>query len=154
MIVGNGDIASVLKDRDGVIFFASGVSNSSCTNEEEFSRERSLLYEQDWSKHCVYFSTLSGYYKQSPYVEHKKKMERMVKDIFESYTIVRLGNITWGKNPNTLLNYLKAHPGAERRDEIRYLIDKEEFLHWMDKIRVGEKDIMNLTGKMINVKDL
>jgi hypothetical protein len=36
MIIGNGNIAKVLKDRDDLIFFASGVSNSSCEDQNEY----------------------------------------------------------------------------------------------------------------------
>ena len=36
MIIGNGDIASVLNDREGAIFFVSGVSNSNEIRESEF----------------------------------------------------------------------------------------------------------------------
>ena len=43
MIVGNGSIASVLEDRDDLVFFASGVSNSSCADEKEYERELNLL---------------------------------------------------------------------------------------------------------------
>jgi len=53
-IVGSGDIASVLKDRDGFIFFASGVSNSQETRESEYQREKDLLMIQDKGKHIVY----------------------------------------------------------------------------------------------------
>ena len=80
-------------------------------------------------------------------------MERLVKDNFAVSTIIRIGNITWGNNPNTLLNYLKEHPEAERRNEIRYLLSKQEFLHWISLIPPWSTE-MNLTGKMINVKDL
>lgn len=154
MVIGHGDIASVLKDREDVIFFASGVSNSQCTDYNEFKREYDLLCQQNRYSHLVYFSTLSIYYADTKYTRHKKRMEGIVQSRFATSTIVRIGNIDWGKNPNTLINYLKAHPEAERRNETRYLIDKYEFLHWMDKIRVGENDIMNLTGQIINVKEL
>jgi len=48
MIIGNGDIGKALKDRDDVVFFASGVSNSQETDEKE-----SLLFclatsSSDW----------------------------------------------------------------------------------------------------------
>ena len=38
MIIGKGDIASILIDREDVIFFASGVSNSSEIRQSEFER--------------------------------------------------------------------------------------------------------------------
>ena len=45
MIIGNGNIAKSLisKDRDDIIFFASGVSDSSCCDIKEFKREFDLL---------------------------------------------------------------------------------------------------------------
>lgn len=46
MIIGNGDVASVLQDRDDLIYFASGVSNSQETRGSEFRREKDLLFEQ------------------------------------------------------------------------------------------------------------
>ena len=55
MIVGKGDIASILNDREGAIFFASGVSKSTETNESEFWREIELLDKQDKSKCIFYF---------------------------------------------------------------------------------------------------
>ena len=154
MIYGSGDIAQVLQVKRGITFFASGVSNSESTDSQAFEREIKLLNSVDRSTHLVYFSTLSIYYSKSEYVAHKIEMERLIQKRFKSWTIIRLGNITWGTNPHTLLNYLKANPQAQRRDEIRYLIDKDEFLHWIDKIRIGTNDIMNITGKQINVKEL
>src|SRR6185503_19689526 len=133
-IIGNGDIASALIDRDDLIFFASGVSNSRCSDPAKFNREMDLLRTMPRHMHLVYFSTLSIYYNWNPYVAHKKRMEALVKDLFQSYTIVRIGNISWGTNPHTLLNYLKAHPEAEIQKVYRHVIDKDEFQYWMGLI--------------------
>jgi nucleoside-diphosphate-sugar epimerase len=149
MIIGSGDIASVLTDREDVIFFVSGVSNSKETRESEFEREKMLLYNTPKDKHLIYISTLSVYYQKTPYTEHKLEMERLISAYFPSFTIFRIGNITWGKNPNTFINYLKAHPDAERKPVWRYLVDKEEFLHWIDLAPIPGREIMNITGKMI-----
>jgi len=100
MIIGNGNIAKVIQDREDVIFFASGVSDSSCTDENEFIRERDLIHWTDRTKHLVYFSGLNIYTKDTPYAMHKKRMERHVKHLFKSYTIVRVGVLDWVKNPN------------------------------------------------------
>lgn len=151
MIVGNGDIASALKDRPGFIWFASGVSNSQETRESEYEREIELLSLQDMGEHLVYFSSLSLFYGSSRYVDHKWQMETLVKAWFPKYTIVRLGNISWGTNPNTLINYLKAHPKAEIRDEWRYIVDKDEFLHWMGLIPDWNCEI-NIPGRRMKVK--
>lgn len=153
-IIGNGDIASAIIDRPGFTFFASGVSNSSEHRIDEFMRELNLLKEQDIDKHLVYFSTLSQYYKDpTPYTEHKAMMERNVKREFQYYTIVRLGNIDWGKNPNTLINYLKAHPEAEIQKVYRHVVSKHEFQYWLGWIVPDARDIMNIPGRMVWMPD-
>lgn len=162
MIVGHGDMASALTesgiDRDDVNFFASGVSDSSCSDPKKFNREFDLLREMPRQVHLVYFSTLSIYYGHSPYIAHKKKMEQWVRISFDSYTICRMGNINWGSNPNTLINYLTDRIKNNRPFNIqqtyRYIIDKEEFIHWMKMILVREKNEMNLTGVRWWVPDL
>lgn len=104
MVVGNGDIGSVLPEEKDLLFFASGVSNSQETREEEYEREFKLLLEQPRDAHLVYFSTLAVFYGDTRYVAHKLFMESTIKKEFPHYTIVRIGNITWGTNPHTLIN--------------------------------------------------
>lgn len=160
MIVGNGDIASALKvidDNDDITYFASGVSNSQETRQAEFDREASLLELQDKNTHLVYFSTLAVYYGATQYVQHKMSMEELVKSRFKKYTIIRLGNILWGNNPHTLINFIrrkiKNGEKYEARDEYRYIIDKDEFLHWMKLIPDWNCE-MNITGNRMKVKDI
>ena len=153
MVIGCGDIGSVLTHREHLTFFACGVSNSKELDPFEYEREARRLMNQDKSKRLVYFSSLSIYYSDTRYTRHKMFMEELVKQHFTKYCIIRLGNITWGKNPHTLLNFLKANPNAERRNETRYLINKDEFLHWINLIPNFNTE-MNLTGKLINVKEL
>ena len=153
MIVGNGDIASVLPDRPDLLFFASGVSNSQCVDEAEYRREVELLKAQDKTKHIVYFSSLAVLYGNTRYADHKRMMEEIVRLDFRYYTIIRIGNITWGTNPHTLINYLHAHPEAEIRDEWRYVITKDEFLHWIDLIPKWSCE-MNVPGRMMKVKEI
>lgn len=153
MIVGDGDIASVLVDREGFIFFASGVSNSKETRDSEYRRELDLLLAQDKTKHLVYFSSLSIFYTNNRYTEHKELAEDLVKRKFPHYTIIRLGNISWGKNPNTIINYLRAHPDAELQDVYRYVIDKNEFLDWIRMIPNWNCE-MNLPGRRMKVKEI
>ena len=104
-IIGDGDIAGVLKevDREDLLFFASGVSNSQETRESEYERELELLLKQDKNKHIVYFSSLVALYADSRYAFHKREMEETIKLHFPLYTIIRLGNIDWGINPNTII---------------------------------------------------
>lgn len=154
MIIGSGDISSVLTDRDDLTFFASGVSDSSCSDLTKFKREADLLFKMPRHQHLVYFSTLSIYYGHSPYVAHKKRMELLVRDLFQSYTIVRIGNIDWGKNPHTLINYLRANPDAMVQEVYRHVISKDEFLYWMDMIKPGTRNEMNVPGVRWWVPDL
>jgi hypothetical protein len=158
MIIGHGDIGTALKEAmrpadEDYIFFASGVSNSSETKEREFRREVNLLMKQSKNKHLVYFSSLSIFYDGTHYVLHKMYMETMIKKHFPRYTIVRLGNITWGENPHTLINYLKTHPEAPIKDVYRYIIDKEEFLHWIELIPSWSCE-MNITGRRMKVAEI
>lgn len=153
MIIGDGDIASVLLDKENLLFFASGVSNSQCTDEKEYQREIDLLLEQPRASHIVYFSSLGVLDGKSRYYRHKRDMEVNVKTNFMKNTIVRLGNISWGDNPNTLINYLKAHPDAEIRDEYRYICGKEEFLYWIDKIPSWNAEL-SIIGKRMTVKEI
>jgi hypothetical protein len=157
MIIGNGDIASVLIDREDLLFFASGVSNSREKNPSEFEREMKLLFKQDHKMHIVYFSSLAIFYSDTNYTRHKKNMETLIKGLFHRHTIVRLGNISWGTNPNTLINYInncrKNGKSFEVQDTYRYVVDKEEFLHWMNMIPEWNCE-MNITGKWMKVEDI
>ncbi len=134
------------------------MSNSKETRESEYNREEKLLLKQDKSKHLVYFGSLSIFYNpETRYARHKKHMEDVIKKHFKHYTIVRMGNITWGKNPYTLINYfrnaVKKGEKLEIWDTYRYLVDKKEFLHWMSMIPDWNCE-MNITGKMLKVKEI
>ena len=115
MIVGKGLIASLFfeNDREDVIFFASGVSNSMETRKEEFLREENLIRKtisEHPDKIFIYYSTCSIYDSSktgSHYVLHKLKMEQIIKNNCEKYFILRVSNVVGnGGNPNLLMNYL------------------------------------------------
>lgn len=115
MIIGRGLIASLFinDDRENIIFFASGVSNSLENRAEEFLREENLIrktLEENKEKIFVYFSTCSIYDSSktgSDYVLHKLKMEQLIKNSCERYMILRVSNaVGSGGNPNLLMNYL------------------------------------------------
>jgi hypothetical protein len=162
MIVGRGDIASILNDREGAVFFASGVSNSSETKKSEFKRELDLLSKQDKSKCIFYFSSITIDNKEklevSKYLQHKKRMEDYIKDNFQNYNIIRIGNIAWGSNPNTFLNYLKNkiknYEPVYISDEYKFMIDKEQLLALTDNLPLVAQNQLSIFGKMIKVKDL
>lgn len=157
-IIGHGDIAKSLEcvDKD-VTFFASGVSNSQETRESEYLREMKLLLSQDKEKRLVYFSSLAVFYNDNQYTRHKRNMELIVKKVFPHYCIVRLGNITWGDNPHTLINTLHNHlvnqEPMEIQDVYRYVVQKDEFLHWINLIPDFNCEI-NIPGERLKVKEI
>lgn len=158
MIYGSGDIASILTHKYGYNFFACGVSNRKPITDAECQRELNAILNTSKQGMFVYISTLSIYYADTPYTRHKLEMEQLIKDNKRDYAIVRVGNITWGNNPNTLINYLrnKIAKGEEYKvlDEYRYLIDEEDFLHWVDLIPTKGKHEMNITGKRLKVSEI
>lgn len=154
MVIGKGDIASVITDREDVIFFASGVSNSKETRQNEYRRELKLLMEQPKSKHLVYFSSLCIYYLKTEYARHKRVMEHTIKEHWPGYTIIRLGNIDWGTNPNTLINYLRAHPNANVQNVYRHIVSLDEFKYWLSMIPVPGQNEMNIPGQRVWVPEL
>ena len=160
-IVGHGDIAGVLTDRDDRIYLASGVSNSSEIRESEYRREEQLLFtllsDSNMKKRLVYFSSLCVFYSDTRYAKHKLTMEEWVRKLFPHYTIMRLGNIAWGENPNTLINFIKNkirnRELFEIQDVYRYIVEKDEFLHWIGMIPEFNCE-MNVTGKRMKVIDI
>jgi hypothetical protein len=161
MIVGRGDIASILNDREGAIFFASGVSNSTETTQSEYWREMQLLDKQDKNKCLFYFSSISvddmskiG----NEYLMHKRRMELLIKSNFKNYNIIRIGNISWGNNPNTFLNYIKnkiknGEP-VEIKDEYKYIIDKEQLLLLTNNLPLIAQNTICAFSKMAKVNEL
>lgn len=157
MILGHGDIASVLTDREDLILFASGVSNSQEKEESEYQREVDLLMSQRKDKRLVYFSSLSIFYSTNRYTKHKRYMEQLVKNNFGQYTIIRIGNITWGTNPHTIINFLRNrvenNQPIDIQDTYRYIVDKNEFLHWMNLIPLWNCE-MNIPGQRMTIQEI
>ncbi len=115
MLIGKGMIArrfSDYADRDDVVIFASGVSNSKETRPEPYARERRLVEETlQQTPDClfVYFSTASiadPTEQGSPYVKHKLDVEQLIVDQARNYLIIRASNVVGGPgNPHTILNF-------------------------------------------------
>lgn len=156
MIVGHGAIASALQeaDKDDLLFFAAGVANSLETREKEYRREEKLLTSQDFDKHLVYFSSLCVFTSTDRYAAHKLRMESLVRWIFPHRTIMRLGNIEWAVNPHQLVPFLKRWDGAATLDtRDRYLLSREEFLHWVRLIPSWNCE-MNVPGERLKPIDI
>lgn len=162
MIIGKGDIASILIDREDVIFFASGVSDSSEIRQSEFERELELLSKQDKSKCIFYFSSITidnkEKFKMNKYLQHKKSMEDYIKNNFQNYNIIRIGNIMWGTNPNTFLNYIKDKILNKKKvylsDEYKFMVSKEQLLLLTNNLPLISQNQISIFGKMVKVKDL
>jgi len=158
MIIGKGSVASVLEDRDDLVFFASGVSNSSCTDEKEYEREFNLLKTIPTDKHVVYFSNLGIYYKQDRYTQHKRDVEEYIRNNYKSYTIVRIEVCEWVKTPNTILNVFKRQlaEGIEPKiqDTTRYVLSLNEFLYWVKMIQSGVRNEMNILGRKLTIAQI
>lgn len=153
MIIGRGLIANLFTevDMDEVVFFASGVSNSSETRKEEFLREQNLVEEtlaDNPEKLFVYFSTCSIYDSSkynSQYVLHKLHIEEIIKQKSKNYLILRVSNaVGKGGNPNLLMNYLSRQVANKQdlnihKNATRNLIDVD--------------DVKNITVKYIASKN-
>lgn len=158
MIIGKGSIAKVLKDRNDLLFFASGVSNSSCIDEKEYDREFNLLKTIPLDQHIVYFSNLGIYYKKDRYTQHKINIEEYIRNNFKSYTIVRIEVCEWVTTSNTILNVFKKQlsQGIEPiiQDTTRYILSLNEFLYWIDLIQSGVKNEMNILGRKLTISQI
>lgn len=157
MIIGKGLIASLFincaaENSQRVVFFASGVSNSSEERKEEFEKEKNLLLKtinEYPGKILIYFSTCSIYdlsKVESKYVLHKLKMEGIVKSMCKYYLILRVSNATGrGGNPNLLMNYL-----------IRSVKNNEAIDVYAKATRnlISVEDIKNITLQLIESKIL
>ncbi|HSV10702.1 MAG TPA: NAD-dependent epimerase/dehydratase family protein [Hanamia sp.] len=115
MVIGNGMIANRFMDYkkdDDIIIFASGVSNSKDTIEQNFSREFELLektIKNNAEKILVYFSSCSVEdedLQNVPYVIHKRNIEKFIQQNATNYYLFRISNVAGvSNNPYTLLNY-------------------------------------------------
>jgi nucleoside-diphosphate-sugar epimerase len=116
MVIGNGMVAksfSQYLEREDVVVFASGVSNSKLAIESEFEKEKNLLkkvLQNHEGKKIVYFSTFNLYdpvEKNSAYCLHKLDMEQFISANVPVYNIFRLGHVA-GQSAQqyTILSFL------------------------------------------------
>lgn len=137
MIIGRGQIATSFNNTDleDYIIFASGVSDSNCTNNDIFLREYNLIMqvlEDNPKKTLVYFSSCAlsaKNYELNEYYLHKMHMEKVIQESGVSYYIFRLPQV-FGQlnNKTTLLNFLYNKIQSEENfflfdNAFRYVID-------------------------------
>jgi nucleoside-diphosphate-sugar epimerase len=152
MIIGSGFIANsfmhLYQNDASVCIFASGTSNSSNTNTDDFKREYLLIEKILNNNHSelklVYFSTCSVLNQNiseiTPYIQHKIDMEKLV-STRPNYLIIRLPNIAGRSlNQNTLLNFLFS--------KIKH---QEIFDLWLDAYRniIDIDDVVKLSRQVI-----
>lgn len=169
MIVGNGLIAKAINscDKEEVILFASGVSNSVSPMVLDFEREEQLIREHLDPKKCfVYFSTISIYdnsINRNSYIGHKQKMEQLIRASNCPYLILRLPNIIGEKgNPNTLYPFFKHSLESNekvtiKKDAHRYLLTTNQLCLMLNQIlesNVKDSTINCVLKQPYKVKDI
>jgi nucleoside-diphosphate-sugar epimerase len=154
MIVGNGLLATAFAPRfasdRALTVFASGVANSRETRLAEFERERDLLqHTLQAAPVMMYFSTCSVHdpeLSQSPYVQHKLAMERLIQEAGSQHAIVRLPQVVGlSANPHTLTNYL-----------YRQISTGERFQLWLQARRnlIDVTDIVAIVSHLVDARQI
>lgn len=144
MILGNGLIANSFKkysnEIEDYLIFASGVSNSKSQDLKDYARELEMINSCiSHDKIFIYFSTCSIYdqsLQATEYILHKKRIEKLIEQLFKRYLIVRLPIVIgYSSNPNTLFNYLSDKIQNDSvidvySDATRFIIDSEDVSYW------------------------
>ena len=149
------------KDNEGIIIFASGVSNSKDTRDDNFLREFQLLKQtlKDYpDKIFVYFSTCSiqdDDLALTPYVIHKKNVEEYIKKNAPKHYLFRISNLAGvSNNPYTLLNYfilniLREQPLTVWKNAYRNIIGIDD-MYALVNYFLQEKKNINSTINIAN----
>ncbi|NQY08825.1 MAG: hypothetical protein HRT71_04825 [Flavobacteriales bacterium] len=182
MIIGRGLVAKSLKSfakRDDILIFASGVSNSSDTDSNNYEREEKLLLDQQHTEATlVYFSTCSIFdedVNKTHYVVHKQKMEKLIEQKFSNYLILRLPSLI-GKtdNPNTIFNFLSNSIKNQTNFNVhkhayRYFVDVDDLEPILNLLfnkrisnetiniafdNIGIVDMVNKIGRQLDVEPI
>jgi nucleoside-diphosphate-sugar epimerase len=165
MLIGSGLLAksfvSEYSHREDVCIYAAGVSNSTCTDTHEFSRERKRLLDALQQAKAVnpfvYFGTCSvadPEAQNTPYVQHKLAMEKLV-STHPHYLVIRLPQVAGiTPNPHTILNYLYAKIARSEafslwRNAKRNIIDVQDVASIVNQIIV-DKIARNMTLNIAN----
>jgi nucleoside-diphosphate-sugar epimerase len=138
MIVGNGMIAKNLAciDRSNVLFFASGVSDSLCTDKSEYEREIELLKNNlNTDKKFIYFSSIDEYILNSQYLLHKKEIQSIIQSQTDNHIIIKVPQLIGENgNPNNFINYI--YNSIKNEIEFNVIITKRSLLDISDLVKI------------------
>ncbi len=161
MIIGSGLIAHAFANeysqRENVCIYAAGVSNSRCTDANEFARERQRLEDAlRQAKHVnafVYFGTCSvadPEAQATPYVQHKLAMEQVAGTHPQSliFRLPQVAGIT--PNPHTLLNFLYARISRSESFEL-WSGAKRNIINVVDMAAIAEQFIADTSARKVTV---
>lgn len=152
MVIGNGLIARSFKQyisSEEWVIFASGVSNSKTSTPADYERESGLLTSTiaaNAHKRIVYFSTTSVNdpdLQDTQYVQHKLRMEALIKKNARQYNIFRLSNLAgFSTNPHTVLNFFYQHIIEQRPFEL-WIHSERNIMDVADIYKVADHVLQN-----------
>lgn len=172
MVVGTGLLGVGLSkiDNEAFVFFASGVSDSKTSDENEFKREICLLHkvlEENIEKCFVYFSTISiadESVSTNKYVMHKIEVEKYIERNAKKFLIIRTGNIVGGNgNTKTVFSFLvnniiNAIPFTLWEESYRNFLDIEDFVEMVNcvcyQLKIKNQIICLVNPNNIKITDL
>lgn len=154
MIIGNGLMANAVKsiDNDSLLFFCSGVSDSTKSDKNDFNREKELYKSVPKNNKIIYFSTISvcDPNDKRPYVNHKKEMEELVMQ--NDHLIFRLTQVIGASgNKNNLINYFvdkikKNEKITIHKNARRSIVDIDDVLKIVSKNISKCNETINFVG--------
>ncbi|MCC6410438.1 MAG: NAD-dependent epimerase/dehydratase family protein [Saprospiraceae bacterium] len=156
MVVGTGMMAkrfSAFDQRDDVIIFASGVSNSKEKDTNAYDREINLLNNtisrMRTDQLFVYFSTTSIYdpsVNDSMYILHKHHVEHFIREQCRRFMIFRVSNVVGpGSNPRTVFSFFVN----AIQNEIPF-----EVWQYSERNLIDIDDVYNLVCHFIGLKEV
>jgi nucleoside-diphosphate-sugar epimerase len=162
MIIGNGLVAKAFQfygQNREILIYAAGVSDSKSSTDNDFLREKELLASSIHNNpdyRVVYFSTTSVNdpdLQETPYVQHKVKMEGLIRQQAARYHIFRLPNLAGhSANPNTILNFLVDHIRREQPFEL-WKYSERNLIDVADVFRIGQYILENnlFPNRIVNI---
>lgn len=169
MVLGQGMIGHALQavDQADVLFLASGLSNAKGHIPAEREREQALVAAQVAAHPGLIACYISSYSvddeipdNNSPYLQHKRQMEQLVKSHAGRYLIVRTSNVVGSsRQPGNLMNFIYRHLRNKESFDIwtattRNLIDVRDLARMLDYYLHHHRYSLNKTIYLINPDDL